>query len=284
MIASLGIVYFHVTSKPTFFRTSLVIFLITVLALGVKNDTLPAFRSYLTRRLVRLGIPFVFWSIVYLLTAMYLIAVGAGYEFPPSPWVTGPMHHLWFLPYVPVASCLLYPMQLGLNRLPRGRALELCFFAGAVSLVVLRTVIPKYGFPEYEWLLGIPSLFFGLAFGRLLGMAPATRSVVAKRVFVIGLAIGIPLYLHESSYAPARYTLASSILAAAIAWPGHPDRFTTAITSLRYGVYCVHPLIIIVCTAEPGSPDNGWPSTFLVYGVSVAVIIPLRRTFLRNTC
>ena len=115
-------------------------------------------------------------------------------------------------------------------------------------------------------------------------MAPAYRTFVAKRIFVIGLAIGIPLYVHESSYASARYALASAFLAASIAWPGRPDRFTTAITSLRYGVYCVHPLITFLFTSESGSPAKGWTSTFLVYGTSLLVIIPLRRTFLRNTC
>jgi len=206
------------------------------MAFGVKNDTLPPFRVLVTRRLVRLGIPFLFWSIVYLALAKYLVAIGTGFEYPPSPWLTGPMPHLWFLPYVLVASLLLYPVQLGLNRLPRGRVLDLCFLAGAVSIVFLRPLIPDYGFPEDAWLFAIPSLLFALAFGRLLGMAPATRTVVAKRIFVVGLAIGIPLYMHESSYASARYALASSFLAASIAWPGRPDRFTTAITSLRYGV------------------------------------------------
>ncbi len=284
MLASLGIVHIHVTSEPTFFRTSLAIFLITVMALGVKNDTLPPFRSYVTRRLVRLGIPFLFWSIAYLPVVGYLQAVGSGFEYPPSPWLTGPMPHLWFLPYVLVASVLLYPVQLGLNGMARGRALGLCFFVAAASVGLVRDSIPNYRFPKDAWLFAIPSLFLALAFGRLLGMAPERRAVVAKRIFVIGLAIGLPLHFYEPSFVSARYALASSFLGATIAWPGRPDRFTTAITSLRYGVYCVHPLITLVCISEPGSPKNGWLTTFLVYGLSIVVIVPLRRTFLRSTC
>jgi len=49
------------------------------MAFGVKNDTLPPFRVLVTRRLVRLGIPFLFWSIVYLALAKYLVAIGTGF-------------------------------------------------------------------------------------------------------------------------------------------------------------------------------------------------------------
>jgi len=264
LLAVVDIVAFHVdpTGPRPLLGVGLPIFLVLGLAFGVRRDPPAPAGSFVRRRLVRLGIPWLFWSAVYAFTVD---------RFRPVMLAMGTSAHLWFLPYFALAGVVLLGVHHAVAHLPRGRVAAVAAALGLAAAAAIHPVT-GLGHPVRAWLFGLPALCFGLAAGRLME-AERPRPL-------LWLPVALPLAVAIDGGTLGRYAAATALVALALAWPGRPGRWTTVLTRNRYGVYCVHPLF---CALPPLVALPPWPRVIAVLILSFATVALIRRTPLR-TC
>jgi peptidoglycan/LPS O-acetylase OafA/YrhL len=159
-LAILGVVWFHAIQSPQlapsgvlgrssvgFFTLAAMLFLVQ--SVNRRHRSIPA---YTLDRLLRLGIPFVAWSAINL--AVMFAINRAGYHidlptFSSALFADGGTIHLWYIPFLFVASILIYPFTLWMRNNPARRWIifTLCI-AIALSLDLgLFDALPKPTIP-----------------------------------------------------------------------------------------------------------------------------------------
>lgn len=273
LVASFAIVVFHVRGEPILGGLGLPVFLLAVFAFGTRRDEPVPAPLFLRARARRLLVPWLFWSAAYLLLEAW--RPDPAHDVTP---LRGAAPHLWFLPYAFVLAVLARPLHRRAVRMEPRAAVR----AFLLIAVVLGAVVNRHGpgrpFPFDAWLLGAPAPFLGVAFGRVLAMEPAERRRVALRIAVVALPVGVLLHAARGVEPGSRWLLAAGLFALAAAWTGRVDPVSRALTTVRYGVYCVHfALVVHQPWLEPGLPR-----ALVVYALSASLIVLLRRTPVRR--
>lgn len=234
------------------FFTASIVFLCLTGSQVTSPDT--SWPHYAAKRLQRLYVPFLLWSIIYLLLRY------AKHRFIPdaSPIILGPAtllngtaHHLWFLPFALVMSLLAFPLGVWLHRASEPLRLMVSIAAFVLGIVISLSPYPvpmdPVGKPvSYFVNLGwdaLPAAFFAIAAAAALPRNPSVRvASVAVPIFVVTVIVLLVKGHHPLTAAVAGISLLALALHASIAERLH--RGLMELGSLSLGIYLIHVLFV----------------------------------------
>lgn len=293
VLAALDTVGMHVAGEHVFFGFGLPLFLILAVALGVSKKAPRPTGRFLRRRVDRILLPWLFWSVVLAgERALYAATHGqATFAWARAEMLLyGPRIHLWFLPLILVAGLLahLAHRATGSRRAQVGGAVFALLAAAA--LLALPAQLGAVGWPFEQWLFSVPAVALGFALGRRLAHAPELPSLrrhllLAFAAFAGG-ALAVAALVPASAAYGFRYAGGFGLLVLAAWLPNVPDRLTRRFTPLMLGVYVLHPVVYLwlikpaLCFVELGDVDA--LRVGLTFPVTMALVAALRRTGLRS--
>jgi surface polysaccharide O-acyltransferase-like enzyme len=290
VVGCLDIIGSHLTGTHLFAGVGLPVFFIISIALSVRRPSAGDGAAFMRKRLLRVLIPWIFWSAV---IGLVFAARAAARGELPLHWVQprmvfyGPEIHLWFLPFNVASAAAVY----GVHQLTADRpARRVAWSAWALSLAAL-ALCPslELGWPFEQWGFSVPAIGLGFAVGRLLS---ADRAHAATRLEITVLAAAFALaaallYRRLPGTAPyvIRHAGGMLLVAAALWLPNPADRVTQRIAPLTFGVYILH-LLVYREIADPLSRATGLTlggqRIALDFALSLAVVALLRATPLRR--
>jgi len=169
--------------------------------------------SYCLQRARRLYVPFLWWSGVYLAARLLKHTItgdGAPITLSSATLLNGTAHHLWFLPFICLASILAYVVvqRIGPPRsgLEVGWALAFLLvgigFALTPCPVIIQTVeFPLSYFIDHSW-DALPAIFFGAALFCLLRIMEPPRPLRIAALVLAFAAIAWEFVLGVHALAP----------------------------------------------------------------------------------
>jgi len=251
------------------------------------------FGQYARLRFVRIYLPFLAWSVIYL--GFKLVK---GFLLPEQPndypgleilW-TGGFYHLWFLPFILVVSLLAFVTAKATAG--RGRAELAVAIAGAVAGTVL-AVTPTPGFVLRAGTFAgcvtnaLPAVCWALALG-IAVRHPATRVLERPAATIAGLLLVVASTAWVWRFGGAKLpeTLAGlGVMVAALGpartvWIGRLAR----LGPLAYGIYFAHMLFIKVLEAVAVRLDAPvtWQQDVTVVLIAAAASTLLARALSRR--
>lgn len=240
-MAAFGIVWAHMQAPwMEVGYLALALFVMLTTGMAVFSAESRSFGRFMRGRFWRIFLPWLVWCGLYL-------ALEAGRSgnlsrfWQLTDWqslLVGPYEHLWFLPFVIITAPLAF---LSSRVLRDARSVWLA----TVPLAVLGCVAlalhdsEQLDAPWAQWACAAVPLFYGLLWVR----ARVNNARLAPLAFV-AVATLIPTFAWNSE--PAPYLLASAVLFE-IFWRvriSHP--LLPALGALSFGVYLVHPFILLV--------------------------------------
>jgi surface polysaccharide O-acyltransferase-like enzyme len=285
--AAAGIVFVHATESATFekwgniFRFGVPFFLFASLyfqSVSLRRNSHRPFRRYVIGRIERLYLPFVIWSLIYLLgrdvERLCIHHLG-----PVAPrfsmlW-TGTEYHLWFLPFLLGWTVMLAALHKGMIRrdhrcrwlvmataITVGCAVASVKFPPMPPASVLTADDPLYTY--IQWVLSMPAACWALAFACFVALGPTIYAIPAALGWGgIGLTIacGLQQVLHGIEIGPRGLTGLGTMLTSLVPWK------TSAIPALArlgrkgYGIYLCHvvPVEILHCAQHKLNLEtSGW--------------------------
>ncbi len=284
IIALLDIVAFHmdIDADRMVFGIGLPVFLILSLAFSSSHAP-EQVSSFLPKRFKRIIVPWLAWSLFY--GAFQILIHHHNGIFSWLKWrmlIYGTWDHLWFLPFIFAAGLIVTLLHQLTWRFPM-RHVVLVGFLTAMCLLALVDYYPcRFKKPFEQFWFALPSLPLGLCIGRLLAQQAFTRHQWAWCVVLVILAgSGVALKYADPTSVITRYYLAMCAIMAIFIWPGRPEKLTTAINRLLYGIYLIHPFIIYILYFRMGKPQPIWLYAIIIMAISGVVIWLLTRTRLR---
>jgi surface polysaccharide O-acyltransferase-like enzyme len=235
--------------------------------------------GYLSRRAVRLYIPFLVWTIIYAGLGNLGVALATtveptlAVEAPHLSWanlIMPVVPHLWFLPYILVISILVAPL-VAWAAMHRVRETWLAGTLGALGLALAMSHQSNMFSLEGDWgwlaetaWTRTPCFLWGAAVALLWkgGMPRLTGSLAWSGVAAIGC-----IELAAASYVTGLMTMMVSMLAMAAfllamspLWSGEWARKLRGVGKLCFGVYLSHMLFVSVCVTLLGfvGIDHTW--------------------------
>lgn len=207
------------------------------------------FGRYAISRLKRIYVPFVIWTVFYLL----IMSIGAVIKHSPLPtlnvqllWI-GSTHHLWFLPYILIVSLLTFlAAKINVQRIAASVIAIVCFVTGSV---IAFKMLPVRKPSDYGLLLAmdaIPAMFWTWALmfelrRRKQHLCPhALRAIISA---VLGLGYLIALWFcdrHRGMENASGFAALVCALSLSIQAP----RWLLQFGSMAYGIYLVHILFL----------------------------------------
>src|SRR6266480_3786108 len=181
-LGSLGVIWVHtiidspdLAKTAAFARYGTAFFAVTAIFFllhGISSKPDEGFLSYVAQRFRRLYLPFLAWSLIYLL----LRTVNRAFVVQKDPvhlnisrLFMGTARHLWFLPFILLAGLACYPLKSTLKRLHYGR-ITISLAAFAIGFIIAN--IRCRDFPRVEHYTGkfiynawmfLPGIFWGIA-------------------------------------------------------------------------------------------------------------------------
>ena len=279
----LDIVASHLTGHHLFGGVGLPIFFMLSIALSVARSSAVDARDFARKRVTRVVIPWLFWSLVtaaeFTLRARLRGLSGFSW-FQPRMLLYGPEVHFWFLPFSACAS-------LGVHRLLRmGDLVSSLRAATAACLLLALCPRVEWGWPFEQWGFSLPAIALGLMLGIALRdepVRPFTRvELVLGALGFLTAALSIAQHVPGSLRYCERHAGALVLVLLALWLPQRPDPITRWLTPHLLGVYILH-LLVYRTLVEPAlrSIDAGWLSPLRVYAafvVTLSIVWLLRRT------
>ena len=283
IVAALDTVAFHLSARHAIWGFGLPIFLLLSIALGVSKVQPPPTQRFLSRRVARLVVPWLFWSAIMVVLRVAYAALHHQELFEWARWpmvLYGPRIHLWFLPFIVLAGLAAHLVHRVAGQF---QALPLAALAAAPLLFLEPRVL---GWPFEQWLFSAPAVVLGYAIGRALAFAPSMRRL--REWFGIGLALFLAgawfwwRAFPNTEPALFRFAGALGVLVLAAWLPNVDNRVTRALTPLMLGVYILHPVVYLWCVKPlmclVACNDIRWLRVVLTFPATMAVVWGLRRT------
>ena len=266
-IASVGVIVLHASalageSLPIghLGRFAVPFFTIIAVALtvdGMRRNQSKPMLAYGKERLLRIYLPFLVWTLAYILFRDFKCLLTSDHSLVPIDWlllIVGSAHHLWFLPFILVATLLAAgAARFVLFRLSPALLVPVAFGAGAL---VLQVVNPWSQFSSASgdglnlgyfitrsWNM-LPAAFFGVGLGcvwpKLCTMP--YRSLLAclgLAVMVLSLVLG-PFFKH--ALVLQHISGLGAVFFALGPWRNRLTRMLADWGQAAYGIYLVHVL------------------------------------------
>ena len=289
VIAALDTVALHLAGEHAMFGFGLPLFLMLSIALGVSKVEPRSTQRFLSRRIDRILLPWVFWSVVIVGTRALYGWIHQGDAFgwaEPAMLLYGPRIHLWFLPFILGAGLVAHLVHRAVG------ASKAAMFVAMLLAGVALLVPPRFEteWPFQQWLFSLPAIPLGFALGRALAFErslPRLRLLLGTGFVVfVGLAL-IAWGLDErAGIYGFRFAGGLGLLIAATFLPNRPDRLTNKLTPLMLGVYVLHPVVYLwlVKPAMNAASINqvGWLRVVLAFPLTMLVVWGLRKTPLKR--
>jgi peptidoglycan/LPS O-acetylase OafA/YrhL len=229
------------------------------------------------RRAPRILVPWLFWCAVYKIVLVKVTDGPEKFALLTDPWslLVGPFIHLWFLPFVLVASLCVQPVG---RRVQSVRDIMLGSAVLAVLGVAAFWVSDTAGFPMPlpQWISSLPSFGYGL----LAGFAVAFGGAVWPMLAMVGLC-GVSFALLGELW------VLQPLIAAVLIWGAWrlpvQGRVLPHLGQVAFGIYLTHPFFLLVCFKLFGAEINAWLALVLTFGMAWGATVLLRATpFLRR--
>lgn len=300
VLSAFGVASFHTHEWfPRSFGVIGFIVLLLCFCAFVVNRTKPyAFGDLAKRKAERLIEPWLFWSLVYgalgLVKVIYL-NVPFSDVFSVTMFFTGTRIHLWFLPFAFVAALLLVLIHRRVAHVPPMYSIGAAILIGAMCVLGCSITQSWFqlGTPLLQWTLGLPAIPLGFAIGRILTLPELKDRRNLYWLVVFSIAVAFVVYtallrlerktwFDEGSDYIARYGISVVLSCLALHWPGRMDPVSKILGSLSYGIYLVHPLVLVLLYHSGIVVYQPLILLFVVLVVSVMISMVLKRTPLRQ--
>jgi len=250
------------------------------------------------RKARRLLKPWLFWSIIYgglSLAKMVVENVSFSEVFSPTMLLTGTRIHLWFLPFAFVAALLLVLIHRRVVNIPDSFTITTAISIGALCVfgcsIIQSHLQPPT--PLAQWVLGLPAIPIGFAIGRikiLQRTEDRTKYFMLVILSTLAACVGCVafdrlshgIWLNYSSKFAIRYFVSLVIFCAALHWRGTLDVVSEKMASLSYGIYLIHPLVLVPFYQLGIAVQHPLLLLFLVLSVSSIITFILRKTPLKQ--
>ena len=262
ILSAAAIVCFHTCGDLSIARhlgtVGILVFLIGLSAFVVNRSEPLDPASAIKRKARRLLKPWLFWSMVYAaLPVLKVLHRGVPFSdaFSWTMLVTGTRIHLWFLPFAFTAALLLVLADRALAGASIPRTAAIAIVTGALSVFGFSIVQSCLQLPPplRQWVLGAPAIVLGLAIGKT-----TLRHKAEDRRYLYLLTILSPLaayaalawlfdgsWINDAGTFAFRYCASVAVICFALQRQGTMDPISQKLASLSYGVYLVHPLVMI---------------------------------------
>jgi len=271
-----------------FFVLAAIFFLLT----GLSTKASAGWAAYALQRFNRLYIPFLVWSVVYLLlrTGKRSLITGEGLvKLDSSRLLLGTARHLWFLPFILMACVACYPLRYLLPRLRLGRILLAIGFA-AVGVIVARIRCPDiHSVEPYigKWYMNawmfVPGICWGIALAAIHPLLPGKFTRTPLIALLGGaILIGATIWLWFGSQVPFVDTRSvpslprnlaglGLLLIALYPWNAPVLAPLAAFGRTTYGIYLVHLLFVdpLQLLARRAHLARHWWLDILTFALSV---------------
>ena len=271
-VAAFGIVLTHALVSPTDWVGNLSLAYFHILTGWLAGQSAMRAGAYpLGRRVWRLGLPFLAWSVFYLPVEWWIAdpAARAALLGNPMLLLTGPSLHLWYLPFLILTLPLVWPL-VHATRTPRGLAVA-C--VGLVVLGVPQMALHGWGglpFPLPQWAFGLP-LF---AAGILLARAEVT-GLTWLPLAALALLAGAGWALTGAWWAAPMGLLAALLFGLLRCVP--LEALPWQIGRVAFGIYLLHPFMALFVYKALGADVHWWPLTLLTFAASWGATLVLLR-------
>lgn len=268
--AALGIVWAHAHAPGRIVGyVALSLFLVLTGFLAVQSLQRSKGRFTWLARVQRIALPWMFWS-------LFFIAVDSATADTPRPLLSDPWSllvgstiHLWFLPFVMLAS-LLVPLLVHLVQTPRALVVA-CAGLVLISppLLWAQAFVPL-PVPLPQWGYALPPFIYGIlaAIGHRQGnvMLPlATAALISAITFA-----GAPMFW-------AVQMVLAAVLFEVLWRVELRNQAVAALGKLAFGIYLVHPFFMLVTYKLFGGGVNAAFAALLIFAMSLAATWMLRR-------
>jgi surface polysaccharide O-acyltransferase-like enzyme len=204
--------------------------------------------KFLADKRERLFMPWIFWSVVY--GGMLLISAWRHGEDLSGvlSWqmiLAGTSSHLWFVPFAMFSAGLVAGAQVLTRRLP-DRATAFSAMVLGIAVLLTMGLMPDADRPAPipQWMISIPSSFFGFALGRLVLLGsgkPEPRDLVPLAVLALIGALVFGLWLPNMLI--WRYCVSLLLVFVVFLVPGKTDGLSKFMSPLLFGIYLAHHLV-----------------------------------------
>jgi len=300
IISAFGVASFH---THDWFPRSLgvagfIILLLSFCAFVVSKPEPYGVAKVAKRKAQRLLMPWLFWSVIYGglgLVKMVHENLSFSDVFSPTMLLTGTRIHLWFLPFAFVAAIFLAGVHRRIADIPDSFTITTAVSIGALCIfgcaIVQSRIQPPT--PLIQWTLGLPAIPLGFAIGRAKILK---RIEDRKRYFVLIIlstiaACSACMILARFSYGKwfdfsslfaFRYFASLVIFCSALHWRGKLDLISEHLASLSYGIYLIHPLVVVPFYQFGIAVQHPLLLLFLVLSISSLITFILKNTSLRQ--
>lgn len=280
IISCFGIVYDHgndASWAQEIGDICLIIFLfISVYFLSPQNN----YRIFISKRITRLLIPWVFWFIFYGL----LRIINGGIFLPIkgdiiSSVLNGTRSHLWYLPFIFIISILtvFYYNQIE-NRLFFKKINILLFILLSITLLCLMplwrpwslTLYPPWG----SWFLAFPAICISISLASM-NKYHSKRSIVILFLIIILLIAGFWAITTRWDLTLGRpYFFAIIIISIALYLNFNLSKYSRNImyfSNFTFGIYLIHPLLYAI--GKKIGFDGNFYIPFVIYFLSLIIIL-----------
>jgi surface polysaccharide O-acyltransferase-like enzyme len=279
IIAVFGVVWFHIQApgwRVAYGALGLFAILATVFAAEAVAERGRA--AFLRTRLPRIARPWLAWSVFYFAVNAALLRDPVAALMPESPcaFLIGPALHLWFLPFLLIAFCLISVLE---PLIRRGRCLA-CFLLIAIPVSIAcfwAQTFVKPPVPFAQWAYGFPCVFYGLlsarakqgGAGRLGELAPG---ILLVSVIAVSAALGATEDIGQ-------FVLAAIVFEGVwrLAWRGD---WMVAAGGYAFGVYLIHPFFILVYHKLFLGAGHTPEAALFVFALSFVATHVIKRTIL----
>lgn len=259
------------------------------------------------RKARRLLKPWLFWSIIYGglgLAKMVYENLSFSDVFSPTMLLTGTRTHLWFLPFAFVAALFLASIHRRIVGIPDSYTIITAISIGALCIFGCSIIQSQFhhstqlaqwiqGLPLPQWILGLPAIPLGFAIGRIkilqrtedrkkyfMFVILSTMAACVGCIVFDRLSHGI--WLNYSSKYAIRYFASMVIFCSALHWRGKLDLVSANLASLSYGIYLVHPLVLVPLYQFGIAIQHPLLLLFLVLSISSLITFILKKTPLKQ--
>jgi acyltransferase-like protein len=224
------------------------------------------FFGFSTKRVKRIYLPFLGWSVIYFLSSNLKRHFVSHQPLEPLGWsffIAGTSLQLWFLPYILAATVGLFPVcraAVGLQP-PTRRifAVVLILIAGTIAFLPAPwpgETPPNDNLPAARYVVlmsweTLPALLAGLAMA-MLGLRPGMKITAALGVIVL---IGATAWIltHGRNIAIENLAGVATLAAAMSPWTGPLIRLAARGGRYAYGIYLAHALFLEAFFAALGA-------------------------------
>jgi surface polysaccharide O-acyltransferase-like enzyme len=287
LLAVADIVGFHVMNPfHPLGGIGLPAFLMFTVALNTRRTAPEPFGRMVTRKLPWFLAPWLSWSAVY---GAILTISALHHHRPAFSWfsttmlATGTYYHLWYLPYAFLAVCGANLIHHSTVRLQNSILIAGCVLASVALLLIEHGHGSRLPPEARAWLFSVAAFPLGIALGRCLSIREEQERwmhLLLLACLMVGACIPLGIELHDPTV--RRYSLTIVLACAVTAYSGPPDPVTRLLTSWRFGIYLVHPLVIREYEAFLGGWGGPWVETSVVLVASALLVGLLQATPLRR--